>query len=154
MWIDIAEDDEEAFDCCLSLGENSSMVRWIHLSNFDIEDQLVHEEAVRHLEKICTDAERFACSQHFKGMWNVVSNSLEHNHHAPSSTLTSLLRITCPSQMPMSFRMLEMPREIESWVCRTLHLSSKSVLDPKEWKTSTIGAAFVGVDFSKAIKYQ
>ena len=53
IWIEIIEEEMKEFDCCLSLGDNASAVGWIHKSNFCDETQLPHEEAARHLARLC-----------------------------------------------------------------------------------------------------
>ena len=135
-------------DCCLSLSDNSSAVSWLYRSNFNSEDQRVHEEAARHCASLCIDTEVCPYSQHFKGVWNVVADSLSRDTHIPDDVLTSLLYLVCPEQMPRNFHISPLPPEIELWVFRTLRLSSKPLLDPKEQTTSTIGRSFVGNNFS------
>ena len=153
IWVDILEGEINLYDCCLSLGDNSSVMSWLHRSNIDSEDQRVHEEAARHYASLYIDTEVCPYSQHFKGVWNVVADSLSCHTHIPDDVLTSLLYLVCPEQMPRNFHISPLPPEIESWVFRTLHLSSKPPLDPKEQTTSTIGRGFVGNNFLTVSSY-
>jgi len=148
IWIDILEGEMNKFDCCLALGDNTSAISWMHKSNFCDETQSPHEEAARHLARLCIEHDICIYAQHFKGKWNVVADCLSRDHHIPADVLTALLRLLCPLQMPRNFHILPLPLEIESWVYRTLRLSMKPALDPKEQMVSTIGAGLVGVDFS------
>ena len=50
IWISIIEGDMERQDCCLSFGDNTSAISWLHLSNFCDSDQIVHQSVARHLE--------------------------------------------------------------------------------------------------------
>ena len=68
----------------------------------------------------------------------------------PDNTLTQLLYLFCPDQMPKGFHISPVPQEIVSWVYKTLQLSSKPARDPKEQTTSTIGAGLVGKSFLQA----
>ena len=92
---------DEKNQCCMSLGDNTSTVGWNHISNFCDETQLPHEEVARHLARLCVDSVMYIHAQHFKGMWNLVTEWLSRDHHIPAHVLTvfyvylSLLR--CPN---------------------------------------------------------
>ena len=45
VWIDILNGDVVEFDCCLSLGDNTSAISWLHLTRFCDEGDGAHEEA-------------------------------------------------------------------------------------------------------------
>ena len=100
---------------------------------------------------VCVDNDIRIYAQHSKGTWNLVADCLYQDHHIPAHVLTVFLRLLVPSQMPPTFQMCPLPPEIESWVYRTLRLSSKLPQDPKEQMASTIGAGLVGEDFSEAL---
>ena len=149
IWIDIKEGRMNTHDCCLSLGENTSAVGWMHKSNFCDEHQAPHEKAARHLASLCIENDVGIYAQHFKGIWNVVADSLSRDHHIPADILTCLLRYLVPSQIHRDFHISPVPPEIESWLYKTLRLSTKPALDPKEQTASTIGVGLVGVNFSE-----
>ena len=77
-----------------------------------------------------------------------MADCLSRDHPIPSETLTQLLHLFCPEQMPQNFRICQVPQEIKSWVYTTLRLSTKPPLDPQEQMQSTIGAGLAGKDFS------
>ena len=125
IWVDILENEMDTFDCYLSLGDNTSAIGWMHKSNLCDVTQLPHEEAAQHLARSCVDNDIYIYAQHFKGVWNVVSDFLSRDHHIPAEILTILLRLIVLTQMPQNFRMSPLSQEIESWVYRTLQLSTK-----------------------------
>ena len=77
--IDIVKGEIQPYDCCMSGGENSSAVSWLHLTRFcGVEDE-VHEVASRKIANFCMDQLMCLCSQHFKGKFNVVVDSLSRD---------------------------------------------------------------------------
>ena len=79
-------------------------------------------------------------SQHFKGKFNVVPDSLSRDHHIPDHVLTQILFLYCPEQIPKDFHIYPVPQEIVSWLYKTLQLSAKPPQDPKELILSIIRA--------------
>ena len=73
----------------------------------------MHEEATRHCATLRVEEEVRTCSQHFKGGWNVVADSLSRDARIPDDALTSILHLACPEQMPANFHMHLLPQEIE-----------------------------------------
>jgi len=144
IWIDIIEGRVGTFDCCLALGDNTSAISWLHLSNFCSEKDVVHETTARLIASLCIDYDVSLYSQHFKGVLNTVADSLSRDHHIPVWFLTDFFTCVCPSQMPSNFHMSPVPREIVCWLYRTLRLSSKPARDPKEQKGSAIRVGLVG----------
>ena len=114
IWVDILEGKMNRYNCCLSLGDNSSTVSWLHQSNFDSENQQVHKEVARYCASLCIDAEVYPYLQHFKGFWNIVADSLSRDTHIPNDVLISLLYLVCLEQMPINFHISSLPQEIES----------------------------------------
>ena len=55
IWVDVIEGSVDTCDCCLSLGDNTSAISWLHKSNFCDESQAAHEEAAEHLAHMCID---------------------------------------------------------------------------------------------------
>lgn len=147
IWLDVVEGRMEKYDCCLSFGDNTSAVSWLHKSNFCDASQIPHEAAARHLASLCIRESICLYSQHFKGKRNVITDSLSRDFHVPRHVLTALFHHLCPEQIPKNFEILDLPPKIESWICKTLRLSSKQPLDPKEQMTSTAGAGLVGCRF-------
>ena len=100
IWIDIIEGDMEEFGCCLSLGDSTSAVSWMHKSHFCNETRHPHKEAARHLTSSCIDNDMCVCAQHFIGTWNLVADCLSRDNRIPAHVLiafyvySSLLR--CP----------------------------------------------------------
>ena len=114
--IDIVEGNMVKLDCCLSFGDNTSAISWIHLSNFSEKNQSAHQAVARKLANLCISSDLCMCSQHFKGAYNVVADSLSRDFHAPSQIITNLFKLICPNQMPQDFHIFPVPQEIESRV--------------------------------------
>ena len=99
--------------CCFSLGNNTSAVDWIHKSNFCDEHQALHKEAAHHLDSLCIENNIGVYTQHFNGIWNIVADSLLHDHYILASILTCLLRYLLPSQIHRDFHISLVLPEIE-----------------------------------------
>ena len=147
IWIDVLNGDLQKYDCILALGDNTSAIGWLYLTRFCGDGDEPHEETSDKIANLITDIQACLYGQHFKGKLNWVADSLSRDHHIPDKVLTQLLLLCCPEQMPENFHIYQVPHEIVSWVYRTLRLSSKPSLDPKEQMPSTIGAGLVGKPF-------
>ena len=153
MSIDILEREINLCNYYLSLSNNSSAVNWLYRSNFDSEDQQMHEEAVYQCASLYINEEVYQYLQHFKGIQNVVVDFLSCDTHIPNNVIISLLFLVCTKQLLINFHISPLLLEIESWVFRTLQLSSKLPLDSKEQTTSAIGLGFIGSNFWTVLSY-
>ena len=150
MWLDTHEGRMNDLDYCCAFGGNTSAVSWLHLSNFDEANQSSHQTTARHLASLCIGHNICIYSQHFKGSWNVVADSLSRDYHIPDHILPVFLDFLCPLQLPTGFHLRPLPPKIVSWVFKTLQLSTKQVHAQQEQMASTIGAGLVGAHFCKA----
>ena len=76
-------------------------------------------------------------SQWFKGKENDVSDSLSRDHHIDDDTLTNLLHLHYPEQVPGQLKIVPLPKEIASWLTSVLQrLSVKKQLQEKHTTTN------------------
>jgi hypothetical protein len=60
-------------------------------------------------------------SQWFKGEENNVANALSCNNDRSNNELTLIIKSFCPSQVPSCFKILQLPKEIISFMTALLH---------------------------------
>ena len=82
--IDIVKVDVQPCDCCLSGGDNSLAVSWLHLTRFCGVGDEAHGVASRKIATLFMGQLTCLHLQHFKGKFNVAEDSLSRNHHIPN----------------------------------------------------------------------
>ncbi len=60
-------------------------------------------------------------SQWFKGEENNVANALSHDNNRSNNKLTLIIKSFCPLQVPSCFKILQLPKEIISFLTALLH---------------------------------
>jgi hypothetical protein len=103
--------------CLLSQTDSTSASGWLHKSNFaEKEDENVQFRTAHQLANISIRTRSCLYSKWFKGEDNIVSDSLSHDFHIPSSHLSYLLESFVPEQVPFGLRIFPLPKEIDSWL--------------------------------------
>ena len=120
FWLDIHGHWIQEEDCIIFLTENSSCVGWIHKSNFVSIDHAFHASVAENLASNFLHQNATIYSQHFRGIWNAVANSLLRDFHLSNSQLTISLSNQYASQVPSRFQIKPLPREIISWITSLL----------------------------------
>ena len=116
--IDTADKAIPPESCILSMGENTSAMRWMRKSNFknDGENDTYTVEkltAARHLAQILQDASSCLYTQWFPREDNDVSNSLSRDHHLSTTVLTNLLSSSIPHHLPPNFKIAPLTSVID-----------------------------------------
>ena len=78
-------------------------------------------------------------SQWFQGERNQVSYTLPRDNNRSNEELTSAIKSFCPSQIPSHFEILQLPKEITSWLTALLLKLPVSVQLREEHMRSKIG---------------
>ena len=81
----------EKEDYVLALYDISNAIIWTFKSNFD---EFKHPEqviSVSKIESIVIDKEICIYVQHFKVIWNIITDSLSRDHYIPDYQITCLL---------------------------------------------------------------
>ena len=118
--LDIHDNHIQEEDCILALTDNSSCAAWMHKSNFASTDHSFHASVAEKLASTYLHRNATIYSQHFRGTWNVVADSLSRDFHLSDSQLTNSLRHTYPSQVPSNFQIKPLPPGIISWIISLL----------------------------------
>ena len=124
-WIDIIAGRLGKGDCSLSMTDSSTSEGWARKTNFkeDGEDPIqatVRIEVARGHAKRLMDAQVKDYSQWFPGKENDVSDSLSRDDDRDDDELTKILRSSVPSQVPKHFKIVQLPKEISSWLISLL----------------------------------
>ena len=151
-WLDIIEGRVPRHSCYLAMTDSSSCSGWIHKSNFTTTDQSFHAAIAELLATIFLDAESTLYSQHFRGIWNVIADSLSRDFHLTDKNITSLLKSLFPQQIPHNFRILPLPPTIISWInCQLLAMPEKLPEHPAQMPSS-IGRGVDGNNLSRKLR--
>ena len=147
-WVDIFEGKVAKYSCYLANTDSSSCAGWIYNSNFISIDQLFHLLVAEKLATIFMAANSTLYSQHFRGIWNVIADSLSRDFHLTDKQLIALLTFLFPQQVPRNFHIKALPPTIISWInSQLLAMPEKSPEHPAQMPSS-IGRGSAGKDSS------
>ena len=132
-----------AQSCILAIGDNTSAIGWLHNTSrleptWQVHD--VHLMVARHIASLLMQHECCLATQHIKGEVNVVADLLSFvgtdrgKHHPlayddpPNDVLTHRFRSQLRSQVPECFNIVQLPKEILSWVSHMLRTTELSLI--------------------------
>ena len=116
IWIEILQTTTK-YNRLLCLTDSSSVLGWLYKSNFQPESHKEHDILARQLAEIMLESESALYSQHIKGKFNLVADSLSRDHHINNKQLTFLLNSLYSPQLKGPLRILgEIPREVTSFL--------------------------------------
>ena len=126
-WIDIIEGRLKRGDCVLSMTDSTTSAGWLHKTNFkevfgdDDPDQATARIAIaRTHATLLLEQGIKEYSQWFPGKDNNVADALSRDFDRSDSELISILRSSCPSQLPPHFQIVQLPNGINSWLTSSL----------------------------------
>ncbi len=127
-WVDLIAGRLRAGDCALSMTDSTTSAGWLKKTNFKEENDdesngiegTVRNEAARKHASLFIDAGVMEYTQWFEGKSNNVSDSLSRDFHINDNELTLLLRSLYPDQLPPHFEIVQLPKEIGSWMTSLL----------------------------------
>lgn len=129
----------------LCLTDSSSAVGWLYKANFNPASQQAQDHIARQLAELLLEHEAGLYSQHIKGKYNIVADSLSRDNHLPVKQLTFLLNSLYPSQLPAPLQVSEiLPPAISSFLDSLRHISTKPKALPPTPAPSSLGALFDG----------
>ena len=108
------------------MGDNTTAAGRCKRTNFretseDDTDWIIKQTIARKLATLVLESDTMLYTQWFKGIDNVVTDSLSRDVHLLSiSTHQSFLIKTIPNQLPPNFQIQEIPTEISSFITSTL----------------------------------
>jgi hypothetical protein len=109
----LAEVPWQPGDCVLSMGDNTSAMKWIQKSNFVPEkdpEQSTHLALARYITKLLADLEVVQFGQWLPGSDNGVADELSRNHVESDAELTDAIVASYPLQTPAGFRISLLPQ--------------------------------------------
>jgi hypothetical protein len=128
--------------CILAIGDNTSAIGWLHnTSRLEPTWKVhhVHLIVARHIASLLMQHRCCLATQHIKGEVNVVADLLSFvgtdrgKHHPlayddpPNDVLTHRFRSQLRSQVPECFNIVQLPKEILSWVSHMLRTTELSL---------------------------
>jgi len=126
-WIDIIEGRLKRGDCVLSMTDSTTSAGWLHKTNFkevfgdDDPDQATARIAIaRTHATLLLEQGIKEYSQWFPGKDNNVADALSRDFDRSDSELISILRSSCPSQLPPHFQIVQLPNGINPWLTSSL----------------------------------
>ena len=142
-WLDIHLGNLPLFSCILSMSDSTTSAGWLRKSNFmDTDDTSLHMR--QKAETSRTHAIRMMhnnikeYSQWFPGDQNIIADSLSRDFTIPDDELTSLFHEKFSTQMHPSFKIVQLPQEIDSWLCAWLQQMPVSPQSLEEHHQSTL----------------
>jgi hypothetical protein len=158
-WLECLDSTDDAEECILALGDNTSALGWIHRSGRVKETSMSYKAiqmVARHLATVFLESTHCLASQHLKGDHNVVADLLSfagHDRDKPhplaadnpsDHVLTRRFHKFLHSQIPASFAISPLPPEILSWTSQVLQIAESSLIRATRAQTKPTTAS--GVD--------
>ena len=160
IWVDIDDNNINAHDCLLAMGDNTTAAGWCRRTNFresteGDQDWIVKQNVARKLATLILEADCVLYTQWFKGSWNLVTDSLSRDVHLLSPNLhTQFLHKTVPKQLPSNFHIAPLPKKISSFITLTLQQLPVRQLRLKQQKVSDLARSKLGSRFSPELASQ
>ena len=161
IWLECLESDPN--DCILAIGDNTSAVGWLHNSsrlNIKLAAHEAHLLVARHVALLVLNAGCCLASQHIRGDLNTVADLLSFSggitraggkqhpiafDDPPNDILTHRFHLYYSEQIPESFKISQLPKEISSWVLSVLRIAASSLTaGPKTATSPTTGPGDAG----------
>ena len=95
--------------------DSSRALGWLHSASFK-SSHPAHNKVSRWIAKELISNDAALYSQHIRGKYNFISDSLSRDTHIPIQQLTRTLRFLLPKQTPHNFTISTLPPEIISWL--------------------------------------
>jgi hypothetical protein len=150
-WVDILAGRLKSQDCVLSMTDSTTAEGWLKKSNFSKLGESPIQASAR-IEACRKQATLFMSlgikcySQWFAGERNQVSDALSRDDDRSDEELTSVIKSFCPLQVPSHFEILQLPKEIISWLTALLLKLPVSVQLNEVHTRSKIGRGGVGMN--------
>jgi hypothetical protein len=126
IWQAILHGRADKEECFLSLGDNSSLVGWLHKASIDPSKNLPLFLASRKFAHIMLSHHTCIYSQHIPGVLNQLANALSCRFDLDDDALTILLNSFPNLQVQNSFRICPIHPEINSWMISWLQRCSET----------------------------
>jgi hypothetical protein len=144
IWVELTKESTPPLSCILASGDNTSAVGWLHNVNVDETNNKALHLTSRKLVTILMDTNCCLYSQHFKGEFNEVADSLSRRHDLADKELLSFILLHYPEQVPDTFVIDQLPPSITSWMIWLLqknkdHMEFSSKLKTKKRERGTDG---------------
>ena len=146
IWIETIH-TKEKYNRYLCLIDSSSVLGWLYKSNFQPESHQEHDILARQLATIMLESESALYSQHIKGKFNLIADSLSRDFHLSNKRLTFLLNSLYKPQLKVPLKLLETtPSVIISFLDSFKPLCTKRKALPQQLLPSSLGTFFAGKD--------
>ena len=120
------EHDNCSFPCSNDITDNTSATAWMYKSNFDPDSHPINNEIARENAKNLIEKKASSFSQHIKGSLNDIADSLSRDFHLTNNQLISLFNFIRPPYFPKKqMRIINLPKEITSWIASLAQLRTK-----------------------------
>ena len=130
----------------LAFTGSSRALGWLYSASFWLSHP-AHDKVARWLAKELIRYDSALYSQHIRGKYNFISDSLSRDTHISKQQLTHVLRSLLPEQTPTSFEILDLLPDLTYWLQSLNRLSTKDVELQKQPSRSKLGALIDGSDF-------
>ena len=137
----------------LAFTDSSSALGWLHKASFNPKSMAQHDDVARWLASRIIASDSSLYSQHIKGESNFIADSLSRDFHISDEWLTTLLYFYFPQQMPQSFDIVPLDREVVSWIWSLSHKAIERKECRERPTKSTMGALIDGDVFAQMSGY-
>ena len=132
------------YPCHLHWSDSSCTVGWLRKSNFEPNEQPVHDEIARFHARQMMGANACNYSQHLPGRDNVITDSFSRDFHLQDDQLVAMLTSLDSSFSPSMIKIVPVPDELISWISTLEQLAPERMESPKARSPSSLAAGLSG----------
>jgi len=132
------------FPCYLDWSDSTSAVGWLRKSNFDTDEQPVHNAVARYHARHMMGLKACNYSQHMPGRDNIVTDCLSRDFHLSDAQLIAMLTSLNDSLSPDMLKIVQVPDDLISWISKLEQLAPDRLESPKAPTPSALAAGLSG----------
>jgi hypothetical protein len=135
IWLELLASSTPPLSCLLALGDNSSAIGWLHKANADETNNKMLHLISRKLATQLLNTDCCIYSQHFKGIYNEVADTLSRRHDLSDKDLLSFILSSFSEQVPSIFSIDPLPPSITFWMTWLLQKNKEHMEFNKKQET-------------------
>ena len=120
IWLELIHNDINKEDVILALTDNASAAGWLHKCNTDWRRNSTRTIIAHHLANLGITHGFIVHPQHIQGKENDAADALSRRFDLTDSQLTHLITTNFSHQIPKTFKVVELPVKISSWISSVL----------------------------------
>ena len=138
------DDDNSPHPCHLNIGDSAVSESWLYKSNFDPDENPIHDEIARTMGRDLIKRRACNYSQHLAGEENIIADSLSRDTHLSHEQHIALLTSAAPPLLPKNLQITPLSPPVISWIGSLAQLAPSKRELTWQHTPSTLAAGVTG----------